>query len=112
CVIGRCGESFSISEAIELASYGPTQMGKMPSPSNSFNRTIGEFVVGSTKRPRILTSSSIIPLPTRTTRVRVRPFHHFNRLLTRAAPLNTIFKHNPLPSPHTGYGSSLRLYSR
>src|SRR5579864_7994472 len=66
-VIGRGVDTFSISSAIALASYAPTQIGSTDCPCTSFNTTIGICVTGSIIRPRIFISSSIAspyPLPT------------------------------------------------
>src|SRR5271154_1849911 len=50
-VIGRCGLMPSISVAIEAASSGPIQIGKLSLLSGSLSTTIGIFVVGSSVRP-------------------------------------------------------------
>src|SRR2546428_3880291 len=57
--MGRCGAIFSISSAIALASYAPTQIGSMVSLLISLSITIGVFAVGSIIRPRIFISISI-----------------------------------------------------
>src|SRR5258708_32102816 len=44
-----------------LASYTPTQIGRMELPCTSFRTTIGILVTGSIIRPRIFISSSIAP---------------------------------------------------
>src|SRR3990170_1778660 len=81
CVIGRGVCTFSISRAMALASYTPTQIGRMASPLASLRMTIGMFVTGSIIRPRILTSISMVPLfPLsdwkRSLHVYIHPFAH------------------------------------
>src|SRR3954469_21149665 len=56
CVIGLWGVIFSISKAIALASYAPTQIGSIVSLFTSFRMIMGVALVGSIIRPRILTS--------------------------------------------------------
>ena len=58
CVIGRGVTTFSISSAMALASYTPTQIGRIPLPQASFRITMGMFVIGSIIRPRIFISTS------------------------------------------------------
>src|ERR1051325_4095111 len=55
CAVGI----FSISSAIALASYIPTQMGRTAPPLTSLSTTIGRFVLGSIISPRIFISTSM-----------------------------------------------------
>src|SRR5262249_34643381 len=59
CVMGRGVDTFSISSAIALASYTPTQMGSTVFPFRSFRITIGILVTGSIINPRIFISTSM-----------------------------------------------------
>src|SRR5580698_6882097 len=59
--MGRGVETFSISNAMALASYTPTQMGSTALPLVSFRITIGMLVTGSIMRPRIFISTSMTP---------------------------------------------------
>src|ERR671915_537175 len=61
--MGRGGAIFSISSAMALASYAPTQMGSMVSLFTSFRIIIGVPLFGSIINARILTSISIKNLP-------------------------------------------------
>src|SRR5215472_2831827 len=65
CVIGRGVETFSISSAMALASYTPTQMGSTVLLPTSLRMTIGMLVTGSIMSPRIFISTSmdLLPLP-------------------------------------------------
>src|SRR5437879_3558202 len=56
--MGRGVLTFSISSAIALASYTPTQIGSTVSPE-SLRITIGVLVTGSSISPRIFISTSI-----------------------------------------------------
>src|ERR1700761_3209606 len=58
-VIGRGVADFSISSAIALASYMPTQIGSTVSLLTSFRITIGVLLAGSMTRPRIFISTSM-----------------------------------------------------
>src|SRR5208337_2441170 len=60
-VMGRGVCTFSISSAMALASYAPTQMGRIACPCTSFSTTIGICVTGSIIRPRTFISTSIAP---------------------------------------------------
>src|SRR5437762_291650 len=57
--MGRGVCTFSISRAMALASYTPTQIGRMAWPCTSFSTTMGMFVTGSIIRPRIFISTSM-----------------------------------------------------
>src|SRR5215831_7308427 len=59
CVMGRGVVTFSISRAMALASYTPTQMGSTVSLPTSFNTTMGMLVTGSIIKPRIFISTSM-----------------------------------------------------
>src|SRR5208337_155510 len=59
CVIGRGVLTFSISSAMALASYTPTQIGSTVSLPTSLSNTIGMFETGSIISPRIFISTSI-----------------------------------------------------
>src|SRR5882672_5750438 len=58
-VIGRGGAIFSISRAIALASYAPTQIGNIVSLSTSFRIMMGVPLLGSIISALIFTSISI-----------------------------------------------------
>src|SRR5271157_5740017 len=60
-VIGRGVDTFSISRAMALASYTPTQIGSTVLPFTSFKMTMGMLVTGSIMRPRIFISTSMRP---------------------------------------------------
>src|SRR5215831_15970838 len=62
--MGRGVVTFSISSAIALASYTPTQMGRTVLPFTSFRMTMGMLVTGSIMSPRIFISTSMSPPPT------------------------------------------------
>src|ERR1700679_862721 len=64
-VIGRGVADFSISNAMALASYMPTQMGRTVSLLTSFRITIGILLAGSMTRPRIFISTSMVNSLTR-----------------------------------------------
>src|SRR6202167_6315186 len=66
-VIGRGVVDFSISRAMALASYMPTQIGRTVSLFTSFKITIGILVAGSMTRPRIFISTSMVNSLTRAT---------------------------------------------
>src|SRR5260370_40762607 len=57
--MGRGVLTFSISSAMALASYTPTQMGSTVSLPTSFSSTIGMFETGSIISPRIFISTSM-----------------------------------------------------
>src|ERR1700760_2751409 len=59
-VIGRGVADFSISRAIALASYMPTQIGRTVSLFTSFRMTMGILLAGSMTRPRIFISTSMV----------------------------------------------------
>src|ERR1035441_9176103 len=58
-VMGRGVETFSISRAMALASYTPTQIGSTTLPFRSFKITMGVLVTGSIMSPRIFISTSM-----------------------------------------------------
>src|ERR1700722_6798399 len=64
-VMGRGVADFSISNAMALASYMPTQIGKTVSLLTSFRITIGILLAGSMTRPRIFISTSMVNSLTR-----------------------------------------------
>ena len=57
--MGRGVVTFSISSAMALASYTPTQMGNTVSLFTSFSTTMGMLLTGSIIKPRIFISTSI-----------------------------------------------------
>src|SRR5262245_23340495 len=59
--MGRGVVTFSISIAMALASYTPTQMGRTVSLPTSLSTTMGMLVIGSIISPRIFISTSIPP---------------------------------------------------
>ncbi len=59
--MGRGVETFSISSAMALASYTPTQMGSTVLPLTSLRITMGMLVTGSIMSPRIFISTSMTP---------------------------------------------------
>src|SRR5271156_589602 len=59
-VMGRGVEDFSISRAMALASYMPTQIGSTVSLLTSLRITMGMLLAGSMTRPRIFISTSMV----------------------------------------------------